>query len=363
MKKNVVNTIFVDEYKRKRKIVVYLCIIFVFLLLFVSFSCSFFINNKKEYVNYNESSDIDYKVYLKENKFFKYNYAEEKKQYIASLIDYINATFKYSINVEKDDVDLKYIYGIDAEVDVQDRSDGKSLYDFTETIVENKEHKTKGNFSINENVKIDYNKYNEIINNFIQTYKLIDVNSTLTLKLKVKVVSSCEDFDNDENKESEISLVIPLSTKTMAIDITDNLADNNYKLVICDNSSHAIVSLLLAIATLIILIILIVRLSIYVSRTRSPKDKYERELKKILNNYHSFIQKADNYIDITDYKMVAIDSFTDMLEIRDTINQPILMVENRKKNGVHFIIPSHTKLLYTYSLKVEGEPEDIINIE
>ena len=48
-----------------------------------------------------------------------------------------------------------------------------------------------------------------------------------------------------------------------------------------------------------------------------------------------FTANPNSDIDITDYKMVAIDSFTDMLEIRDTINQPILMVENRKKNGVH----------------------------
>ena len=42
-----------------------------------------------------------------------------------------------------------------------------------------------------------------------------------------------------------------------------------------------------------------------------------------------------------------------MLEIRDTIQQPILMVENKDKTGVHFIIPSNTKILYAYSLKEE----------
>ena len=41
-----------------------------------------------------------------------------------------------------------------------------------------------------------------------------------------------------------------------------------------------------------------------------------------------------------------------MLEIRDTINQPILMIENARKTGVYFIIPSENKILYTYGLKV-----------
>lgn len=60
-----------------------------------------------------------------------------------------------------------------------------------------------------------------------------------------------------------------------------------------------------------------------------------------------------------------------MLEIHDTLQQPILMVENKQKYGVHFIIPSSTKLLYVYSLKEsqieeqleEEKKKDIKNID
>ena len=41
-----------------------------------------------------------------------------------------------------------------------------------------------------------------------------------------------------------------------------------------------------------------------------------------------------------------------MLEIRDTIKQPILMKENDDKTGAYFVIPSSTKILYVYRLKV-----------
>ena len=51
------------------------------------------------------------------------------------------------------------------------------------------------------------------------------------------------------------------------------------------------------------------------------------------------------------YSQFYLYSFNDMLEIRDTLQQPILMVENKDKSGVHFIIPSNTKLLYKYTLK------------
>ena len=51
--------------------------------------------------------------------------------------------------------------------------------------------------------------------------------------------------------------------------------------------------------------------------------------------------------------MLKVDTFNDMLEIRDTIQEPILMVENNK-NCTYFLIPSKTKILYSYRLKVNA---------
>ena len=75
-------------------------------------------------------------------------------------------------------------------------------------------------------------------------------------------------------------------------------------------------------------------MSMFISKTRSAKAVYDRELKSILSNYHSFIQKVDSFFDLSDYKLVSIDTFTDMLEIRDTINQPISLKvgDNIKSN-------------------------------
>ena len=48
-----------------------------------------------------------------------------------------------------------------------------------------------------------------------------------------------------------------------------------------------------------------------------------------------------------------------MLEIRDTLQQPILMVENGRGNGVFFIIPSNTKILYVYGLKLSDIEKEL----
>ena len=48
-----------------------------------------------------------------------------------------------------------------------------------------------------------------------------------------------------------------------------------------------------------------------------------------------------------------------MLEIRDTIQAPILMYENDDKTCAKFMIPTDSKLLYLYEIKIDGyeEPE------
>ena len=104
-----------------------LIILFSFLIILISILSIYSIykhitSNITEHITYKENSSINYKVYLKENQFFEKEYAEEKKQYIASLIEYIKADFNYTIDIEKENVDFQYVYGIKAEVNVKEKN-------------------------------------------------------------------------------------------------------------------------------------------------------------------------------------------------------------------------------------------------
>ena len=200
---------------------------------------------------------------------------------------------------------------------------------------------------------IDYNKYNDLINNFVQTYKLLQVDSLLKVNLYVDVIGSCNDFVDNLDNESITSLEIPLTNKTVAIDITNNLVNNEDNVMICSKSSPIyFVFIVISMIMLIIDIVLIVLLVVYVRNSRTAKTVYEKQLKKILSNYRSYIQKINSKFDLAGYQSLRVDNFNDMLEIHDTTNQPILMVENNKKNSVYFIIPTATKILYVYNIKV-----------
>ena len=204
---------------------------------------------------------------------------------------------------------------------------------------------------INEEVTIDYNRYNDLINNFINIYEVGNIDSNLTVSMYVDVVGSCGNFQNNSKNESVMTLTIPLTTSTMAIDIKNDLIDTNNNEIICEEKSKInLIFLALAVISFITTVLLIADFVLYIKKTRSAKTKYEKEIKKILNNYRQYIQKVDNTVNFKNYQEINVSTFTDLLEIRDTVQEPILMIEEKK--NTKFIIPTNN-ILYIYIVKIE----------
>ena len=95
----------------------------------------------------------------------------------------------------------------------------------------------------------------------------------------------------------------------------------------------------------------------FVYFTRNEDVNYTIKIKKILNAYRSFIQEIDGEFNTEGYQLVPIKSFIEMLGIRDTIQSPILMYENEDQTMTRFFIPTNTKMLYVYEIKVENYDE------
>lgn len=360
MKKSQVNAILINQTKKRQVI---LSLLGVIILCFV-FSCCFFFTylhrNQNHFVKYNENSSIKYKVHLKENDFFDSKYLTENNQYIASLIDHISADFRYNLVLDENNVEYDYKYRIEAEVKVKQTSTGNTLYSTKKDLKKTTKKVTTTAVSINEDVNIDYNYYNELIKRFVNIYSLDDTTSTLNINMYVDVAGSHEKFKTNEEKESIITLSIPLTTKTMAIDLSNNLVNSEDNLLqykpTCDMSW---LHLVLAITLAVIGIIVIVYTIRYEIKTRTAENIYEKELKKILNNYSSYIQTLNSDFDFSAYQPLRLDNFNDMLEIRDTIRQPILMREKYDRSGAYFLIPSSTKILYVYRLNVSDIEKEL----
>ena len=354
MKKNQVNSILVNQTKRRNMAITYICLITI---VFVSALCllmTYVKNSKAQYIRYNENGNIEYNVKYKENDYFDNNVLSSNRQYIASLIDKINAEFNYKIALEESNVEFKYSYKVDANIIVKDKHNQNLYYDKSETLIEEKEKITSLNeVNINEKIEIDYDKYNGKIRKFVNVYDLENAESFLNINMYVKAVGSCEDLENDQEKQHVISLEIPLTKETIAINFVDDIVNSSNNLMKCNSSNIGnTILLFLSIILVIVGIGLIVYIIRYELKTRTAETIYEKELKKILNNYGSSIQVIGNEFDFKGYQLLRIENFYDLLEISDKLRQPILMKENTEKNSAYFVIPSVTKILYVYRMKI-----------
>ena len=346
MKKQL-SEILKKDIKRNKTITKYLSLIVIISTILISFITLYIENNKIKYIKYNEQGNVDYKVYLKKNNFFEEEYLKENKEYISSLIDNVQAQFKYNLSIEQENIINKYTYKILSNVKVTDKTTKKNLYDKTEILIPEKEtYITEKEINIKESIEIDYNKYNDLIKSFINIYEVGNIESDLTVNMIIDIMDS-----NEKIKESIITLRIPLTTNTMDIDIKNDLVEEKNNVIkYKKDKKYSLLFILITIISLLVDLILIIKLIIYIKKTRSIITKYKKEIKKILRNYKQYIQKIDNKINYEKYEQINVSTFTDLLEIRDTIQGPILMIE--EKNCTKFIIPAE-KILYIYTVKIK----------
>ena len=356
MKKVQVNEILVDQANRRRTIVNFALLIIVLLVASAAFMFIFIQNNRTHYITYNENSNLDYKVYLKNNDYFAEKYLNKDKQYIASLIENIDAKFDYNFDVEDENINYQYSYRIESEVNVEESSNRKVLFNKVDTIIKKQTITTNSekNVRISDNVVIDYNYYNGLISKFVKDYELDNYKSYLKINMYVDVFGTCDEIIKGNNKEAVISLTIPLTTKTVAIDIGSDVTETNNNSIACKLSDDNFMYVLYISLVIGVIAILTIYLMIrYILKTRTPDDIYHSELKKILNRYHSYIQKITNF-DLRGYQAVRVNNFDDLLEVRDCYQSPILMLEDKGDDkNTSFYVPTPSKIIYVYEIKVK----------
>ena len=105
-KSNILNKLYLGFNARMFMLVLAFIVFFGLGIIFLINSLNFY---EQKSIEYSEKSNLNYKVYLKENEFYEEPYLGEDMIYVASLIDNINAEFNYNfISSEKLDLDFKY---------------------------------------------------------------------------------------------------------------------------------------------------------------------------------------------------------------------------------------------------------------
>ncbi len=316
----------------------------------------------KYYIGYTERGNINYNVFLKDNEFYEEDHLGQNQSYVASLIDRVIADFSYEIDMDTDDVYYRYSYTIKSRLEIMDNTTSVPIFnpEYELVNVQNKSQSSSDRLRINEIVIINYDEYNDLANRFLDTYELTSTTSNIVLTLKVDVLSDCDAFTGSAVDTYTSELRIPLTTKTVNIKMTSAVPDAEAKMIACTRGagSEAFKTSAIVIGALDVLVVLVLVAFIYLTRT--PDITYTARVKKIISQYKSYIQKINNMFEMGGYQIIMVDTFEEMLEIRDTIQAPILMNENADKTCTKFIIPTDSKLLYIYTISVEGYSEPAV---
>lgn len=350
-----------QEYKRKRRQRMIIQIIAIAIAVAISLTSFVIYNrvNSEYYIEYTEHSDIDYKVQYRQNEFFEQEWVEKGKEYIASLINSISADFSYKLDMNASNVGFDYEYSIIAKLLVADKDSGNAYFTQEEILIPTKTQSatSASTISIAESVTIDYLKFDAIAHKFVNAYGLSNASCTLIVTLNVDVLSSCDEFEQENRNNYTAALNIPLVEDTLSIERTSSAPDDQSKVLACRGTVCQNVFLYLGIAFAIISLLLAIGLTVFLHITKNDDINYSAKIRKLLNSYGSYIQRLTDEFDASGYQTVMIKSFNEMLSIRDTIQSPILMMENRDETMTRFLIPTNTNLLYVHEIKVDNYDE------
>lgn len=328
--RNNKKSIILKEEKKKKIYVGYIGRLIINLFIFIIASCislyfifSSFSIIKAHIVTYQESSDIDYRVYLKENNFYDKEYLEKNMSYISTLIDKVNATFIYNFDINEN-TNIDFNYNIVGKLIIMDSTGKNNFYQKDYTLLESKKAAMDDDrhYSINENLDIDYSYYNSIANDFRNKFG-VSTTSNFIVTLKVIGTSSNNDLNIDSGKE--VSLTIPLSQREVNIKLETDTLNNNHSIV---KDSHLEITnnlyLIIALISLVLSIISLIKLIKKIIIISPSKSNYDKHISKILKEYDRFIANTTTgpIVGVSD-KVIEINDFQELLDVRDSLKVPI----------------------------------------
>ena len=328
-------------------IAIVLCTILSCVFLMISIS-----HKSKTNLTYKQTSNLDYKVYLKPNNYYNEKYLNKDMQYIASLIDYIKIDFNYNFKMNYN-IDYKYSYYIKSNILVTDKSDKKKvIYTKEDKLTEDKiMHKNNSNeFNIKEEFNIDYAKYNNLIKQFKSEYG-INANSSLDLSLIVDVTDEKGNKVMTPSDDNVMKISIPLTEQMINIGMDYKEINNSDNAEVYQeyNISNKVlfgISIVFMVGSLSSVVMLV----LFLIKTTKKKTPYEILLSKILKEYDRVIINSKKNI-ILDGEVVDVNSFEELLDVRDNLEKPILFYEIHKGQKSLFVVKSGN-ISYRYVLKL-----------
>lgn len=295
--------------------------------------------NKEINIKYEEKSNVDYKVYLKENSFFETPYLEKNRTYIASLIDYILIDYNYTFKIDEK-LKGSYSYYIKGTVSANKNNSTEAYwskdYLLTEKVTKNYENTDE--ITISSETKINYQVYNNLLNDFKSQYG-VTMDGLLNVSLVIENTIETDLIDRKILKSNDIDLNIPLTTLTIEVPIETNEQNNNGILIsetvqqnVLYYTTMKYIGYVCFAAAGVLLVIILYAL-LWASKY---ENKYNKTLKRILKTYDNIIVNVQVLPSTDELNVIKVTSFDELIDAHGEIRQPINYYSHEK--GATFIL-------------------------
>ena len=340
---------------RRSKIVKRLFFDIVIFVVFIV-SGTFLLNKSLNFesekiVKYSEKSNLDYKVYLVENEFYDEPYLDKDMLYVANLIDKILIDFDY--NFESDDKEnIDFDYKIIAKLSINNQTGTKSYFEKSYVLLDSKTVNMVNSTgqTIKEQISLDYPYYNRLANSFKNQFG-VESDSKLTVYMLINKKNG-EDSNFTLDSSSMMNIVIPLSERSVDIKLDYKEIDETSNIIKKETMTiKDYLPLIISVVFIIIALIMMVKAMRNINLLRKKKSAYDKYINKILKEYDRLIAESSSLLSFDGKEIININKFTELLDIHDNLQLPIMYYEEKEHELSYFYI-SHDNVIYL--LKIDS---------
>lgn len=302
-------------------------------------------------VEYSETGDVDYDVYLKKNDYYKEKYLGSGMEYVANLINTVNPNFRYELHAT-DNLDISYAYKVTGKLVIAKDSESQPLYTQDFDLLKKESSINANQLNISENLVIDYDEYNSLVNRYKRDFG-ISAYSRLILTMSINVIGTHSNNEDQLLLNRTIQASIPLSEQTIKISIdTDRIANSG---IMFAKGKITISNVLLFVASLaalaLVLALLVTSVRLYVKFRK--RNIYYITLGKYVNEYDKLIINGsyeNTNIDENKYdNVIKVEKFEELVDAAENLSSPILFYEVIP-GELSFFVVTNDKTLYKFTL-------------
>ena len=314
--------------------------------IFTAFSSQ---TNKTTEADYIVSSDVDYKVYLKDNSYIPVPYLGMDQTYITKLVNDVKSDLSFNYK-NKDVAPVSYTYKVTGSLSSTYRDDannGKEAVVWTEEEVLKKGSGTSiaGSIGINEKVTTDIALLDTRVKAF-QEEMNIPVISVYKVELNVDLLF---DINGEKLTKTHTAVLnIPISPTVFNV---DKAVENNVSGAISQEiTADEINRVYLIIAVSLVALSLAAIISILKYGYAEEKSSYERELEEIFKLYGERIVAVENVVRTAETEFIDLIGFEEMVELVNELNLPILCW-TKEGHKITWFCAIKGNIIYRYTIE------------